>query len=405
MSSAGEEDGTCRGVKRRLVRWMWTIFPHVVPLASLIGYALFGAWVFHNIEGKASNGRRDEDYRRFVRQVVEIVRNRSAQPEEDLLPTVEKQIMNNYQAVWSQSPQRWDFYGSLFFCCTIFSTVGYGEIYPVTQTGRAVSILYAMVGIPLMLLVITDVGDILARVVSNAYQTLHSSFKRLLSRVPCQKSGIIHDVTFTFSQDSEAGKPLDIHQVMHSQSSVKNKSTQLVNNIKIFESIIAREKFGQDAPLTRSCSCPELNQMPPPPLDFRIFDFSSIGQEMERFDVPFLLILFVVFAYILSWALILPQWETHLTIFEAFYFCFITLTTIGLGDIVPKHPKFFLLTFFFIITGMAIMSMAFKLSQTRIISFYHKFTGCLNCLGVGKTTKHEVQKVQQEVKEQPLQYL
>lgn len=257
-----------------------------------------------------------------------------------------------------------------------------------------------MVGIPLMLLVITDVGDILARVVSNAYQTLHSSFQHILSQMACQRRGLIRNATFTFSQDSEVGKPLDILQVLNSQSSVKNKSTQFVSNMKIFENIIAREKFSQGEPLTRSCSCPELDQMPPPPSDFRIFDFSSIGQDMERFDVPFLLILFVVFAYILIWALILPRWETHLTIFEAFYFCFITLTTIGLGDIVPKHPKFFLLTFLFIITGMAIMSMAFKLSQTRIISFYHKFTGFLNCLGVGKMGKYRVQKVPLEVKEE-----
>ncbi|CAL8361887.1 unnamed protein product [Boreogadus saida] len=57
--------------------------------------------------------------------------------------------------------------------------------------------------------------------------------------------------------------------------------------------------------------------------------------------------------------------------FDPYYFCFITLTTIGFGDIVPKHPKYFMITSLFIIVGMAIMSMAFKLGQTRIVSFYH----------------------------------
>lgn len=189
-------------------------------------------------------------------------------------------------------------------------------------------------------------------------------------------------------------KPMDLRDIMLTQSSVKQRSIQFLKNVAIFERIIGREKFGQNGPLSRTCSCPQLNQMPPVPLGFKMWDFNNIGQEMERLNVPFMLILLVVFAYILSWALILPQWEKDLNWFEAFYFCFITLTTIGFGDIVPKHPKFFMLTFLFIITGMAIMSMAFKLGQSRISSCYHRCIGCLsclNCLGMGKKGKYNIQ--------------
>lgn len=189
-------------------------------------------------------------------------------------------------------------------------------------------------------------------------------------------------------------KPMDLRDIMLTQSSVKQRSIQFLKNVAIFERIIGREKFGQNGPLSRTCSCPQLNQMPPVPLGFKMWDFNNIGQEMERLNVPFMLILLVVFAYILSWALILPQWEKDLNRFEAFYFCFITLTTIGFGDIVPKHPKFFMLTFLFIITGMAIMSMAFKLGQSRISSCYHRCIGCLsclNCLGMGKKGKYNIQ--------------
>lgn len=270
---------------------------------------------------------------------------------------------------------------------------GYGAIYPVTETGRAVCIIYAMLGIPLMLLVLSDVGDILAMLVFEAYQRLHSSCKRLFSQLwsRCRSQ---ESVTFlrsidTSSQDTETCKPLDICEVMLTQSSVKQTSAQFLKNVAIFESIIAREQFGQNGPLTRTSSCPLLNQMPPVPSGFKMWDFSTIGQEMESFDVPFLLILLLVFAYILSWAMILPLWE-DLSCFQAFYFCFITLTTIGFGDIVPEHPKFFMLTFLFIITGMAIMSMAFKLGQSRIVSCYHRCIGCLSCLGVGKKGKYKI---------------
>lgn len=263
-----------------------------------------------------------------------------------------------------------------------------------TGPGRAACIIYAMLGIPLMLLVISDVGDILARLVTNSYQRLHSSCIHLLSQLNlcgAQESVTIHNSIYTPSQDTVMSKPMDICEVMLRQSSVKEKSTQFLKNVAIFERIIVREKFGQNGPLARIRSCPQLNQMPPVPLGFKMWDFNTIGQEMESLNVPFLLILFLVFAYILSWALILPLWETDLNWFDAFYFCFITLTTIGFGDIVPKHPKFFLLTFLFIITGMAIMSMSFKLGQSRIISCYHRCIGCLSCLGVGKKGKYKIQ--------------
>lgn len=37
---------------------------------------------------------------------------------------VEQKIRGGYQSVWSQSHENWTFYGSLFFCCTVFTTVG-----------------------------------------------------------------------------------------------------------------------------------------------------------------------------------------------------------------------------------------------------------------------------------------
>ncbi|XP_053489422.1 potassium channel subfamily K member 18 [Ictalurus furcatus] len=391
------EEGRARPASRRTaVKCMWALFPHVVLILSLIGYAVLGALLFQVLEGRSRNDT--DEYRNFVRQVVATVRNHSDESEEVLVGALEQKIRTDYQAVWFQSYEKWTFYGSLFFCCTVFTTVGYGEIYPVTRSGRAACIIYAMLGIPLMLLVISDVGDILAMFVSNGYQRLHSSCKHVLSQLwsLCRSGGnrSLNNRIYGSSQDIAMSKPLDLRDVMLTQSSVKQRSIQFLKNVAIFERIIAREKFGQNGPLTRTCSCPQLNQMPPVPLGFKMWDFNTIGQEMERLNVPFMLILLVVFAYILSWALILPLWETDLNWFDAFYFCFITLTTIGFGDIVPKHPKFFMLTFLFIITGMAIMSMAFKLGQSRISSGYHRCIGCLsclNCLGMGKKGKYKVQ--------------
>ncbi|XP_076833822.1 potassium channel subfamily K member 18 [Brachyhypopomus gauderio] len=386
--------------KRRGERRVWPLFPHAFLILSLIGYAVLGAWVFRAIEGRNSANSTGEDYRNFVRQVVETVNNHSDHPEKQLLDVVGQKILRDFKAVWSQTPERWSFYGSLFFCCTVFTTVGYGDMYPVTLLGRLACILYAMVGIPLMLLVISDFGDILAKLVFNVYRRAHNCWRRSCSRTWSPAAGVekpqggaggaLHDRTYNGSYHASIRvsvgheAPPDVGRVVRSQSSVKHKPVQVFNNIEIFDRIVAREKFERRDRLVRSCSCPELNQMPPPPTSYGMWDFASIGQEMENFNVPFLIILLVVFAYILGWALILPLWEKEFSRFDAFYFCFITLTTIGFGDIVPQHPKFFMLTFLFIISGMAIMSMAFKLGQTRIVSCYRRCISCVSCLSMSR---------------------
>lgn len=264
-----------------------------------------------------------------------------------------------------------------------FVVAGYGEIYPVTLPGKVVCVLYAMVGIPLMLLVILDVGDFLAMLMTKAYIRIHSFCKILRSHTwtpwkARKREGdsdhrTLEDGTFVFRHDIVIREPLDIRQVLHSQADVRHKSIQLQNNKEIFEKILARENLIRRGPLLRTLSCPELDQLPPPLEGYTIWDFTGLGDGMEMLDVPFVLILFIVFAYILFGGLILPLWETEFEGFDPYYFCFITLTTIGFGDIVPNHPKYFMLTSLFIIIGMAIMSMAFKLGQTRIVIFYRQF--------------------------------
>jgi hypothetical protein len=92
--------------------------------------------------------------------------------------------------------------------------------------------------------------------------------------------------------------------------------------------------------------------------------------------------------YIAMGALLFAQWESW-RVLDGAYFCFITFTTIGFGDLVPgkgtvtesKAGKAAMCALF-LLFGMIVMAMSFKLMQDEIIS---KFRRMARHFGFGRT--------------------
>ncbi|KAM9197428.1 LOW QUALITY PROTEIN: potassium channel subfamily K member 18 [Dugong dugon] len=245
----------------------------------------------------------------------------------------------------------WSFLSLLFFCCTVFTTVGYGHICPVTRLGKYLCILYALLGIPLVFLVFMDTGDILAAILSTSY----NRFRKL----PCQTPHIPKWRPRMLCKRRPDAKPGD--EVIISAEELPG----------LLEQLLAQEKQNtlQLPPpgMERSSLCPELvlGRLSA----CIISNLDEVGWQVERLDVP--LIALIVFAYIACAAAIL-LWEEQLAFEDAFYFCFVTLTTIGFGDIVLEHPNIFMFFPIYIIAGMGIVCIASKLVQNRLIHICKK---------------------------------
>lgn len=50
---------------------------------------------------------------------------------------VEKKMREGFKSIWLQRPDRWTFFGSMFFCCTVFTTVGRSHTH--THQGNSLS--------------------------------------------------------------------------------------------------------------------------------------------------------------------------------------------------------------------------------------------------------------------------
>ncbi|KAM5322318.1 potassium channel subfamily K member 18 [Glossophaga mutica] len=344
------------------------LFPRLCFLCSLVTYALVGALLFSAIEGGQDLGAGDGELEKFLEELCFLLQCNKTVMEDrkldlrKLLPTVKRQ--------WFNRSADWSFLSSLFFCCTVISTVGYSHVFPVTRLGKYVCMLYALFGIPLMVLVLTDTGDILAALLSTSY----NRFRRLPFLCPPLSKWCSRPL----SRRRPDAKPVDqtipriIVNTPEPQDTKPRRPSVSSSNMELLERLLAREKRSTLQPppraVERSTSCPELATGT---LSFSVIsNLDEVGQQVEKLDVPLPVIALVVFAYISCAAAILPAWEEHLNFEDAFYFCFVTLTTIGFGDIALQHPHFFLFFSLYIIVGMEIVCIAFKLVQNRLIRVY-----------------------------------
>ena len=100
--------------------------------------------------------------------------------EEDLNALVSKIVTaceeNNYDGEIETWDMAWTFPNALLFTVTIMTTVGYGHISPKSSAGQLFTIIYALIGMPLLMMFLGNIG--------NAFG---DGIKYTYSRICCRK--------------------------------------------------------------------------------------------------------------------------------------------------------------------------------------------------------------------------
>ncbi|CAF1147059.1 unnamed protein product [Didymodactylos carnosus] len=224
---------------------------------------------------------------------------------------------------------KWTFPGALLFAITIITTIGYGNITPVTWEGQICCLCYATIGIPIFLLCVANISGVLGEM-----------FRFLYSKVICRPCHAIKRKRHRMKMKNQ--------QDLHPTHMTAGWTMDDDYNIDTSGSNKFQQQFDDD-------------------------DYET-NSGKDRVTVPLTITMLIIAGYIWAGSVLFHKFEEW-TMIQSGYFCFITLATIGFGDFVPGQRKDdpnagakLILGAIYVLFGMAILAMCFDLMQEEIVA-------------------------------------
>lgn len=169
--------GPC--VRAICISWkvLTCIVSHVTLISLVVAYCLGGAYLFQFLEQphevKVKKGIKDmrlnitDSIWRMTEAENYLEEGIWIRKVKEQLTTLEKQVLtamktHGWDGNEDLEQSQWTFAGALFYSIIVITTIGYGHISPRTEWGKVCTIFYAIVGIPLMLLCLSNIGDVMA---------------------------------------------------------------------------------------------------------------------------------------------------------------------------------------------------------------------------------------------------
>lgn len=250
----------------------------------------------------------------------------------------EEQLFEAFEAgTTSYSGQRsWSFINAVLYCLTVITTIGYGHISPSTTTGRAITIIYAIFGIPIFLILLADFGKLFTR----GIKFIWAFVRRVYYTGSCRK----------------VRRTVPVQEMM--------KGVQMVYDIATFRrpsQIPPGTEIEGAPPLPPRTPFPQHNLGTDPPGTPALSTYAVD----DEFNLPISVAIVILLIYIFCGATVFYIWESW-GFFESFYFVFISMSTIGFGDFVPQNQMYMMASIVYLVFGLALTSMCINVVQEKL---------------------------------------
>lgn len=404
------------------------LISHIGLGALVLAYATAGAFLFQYLESPHEQLIRN-DTRVKRQQLLSVLwhlthTNTSLAYEDWILKaqheilTFEKDIIHavkidGYSGSDNDTEElQWSVAGAMMYSIIVITTIGYGNLAPKTTVGRIMTMLYAIAGIPLLRLFLSEVGDFMADTFKFLYWKVcyklcirkkHQNRHRMRRQTHYR-----HNAPDLTRSNSLPMTPISQHSPMLSSRSTPISETPFtefgdVSRVPIICNRYALQADVVDAQPTSSEATRLRPRIRPilPPLDLtgvqstRHFTISpeppqvtlfqrsrsdwdsdsDSSDDNEEEEVPIFMCMGLVLAYICFGAWLFRQWEVDWSYLDSAYFCFVTLTTIGFGDMVPtavlapnseKGRTTLIICALYLMFGMALLAMSFNAVQEAV---------------------------------------
>ncbi|CAH0549384.1 unnamed protein product [Brassicogethes aeneus] len=351
----------CKEYARQFIAFL---FSNVGIILLVVGYTIAGSFIFMSLEKKYHMKLKQDVYstrKMYAEKFWNITMDMNPFDEKvykaimmDELYTYQKLFVNFTRKGYDgftdeETSSQWSFAGAFLYSLTVITTIGYGNIFPHTPEGKITTIVYAIIGMPLFLLYLSNIGDIMARSFKWVYANCclcrwcpGVSRRRAERRMRKNREQYV-DYSSGESSKSSSNYRINIERPSSSSQTQESKESSVSDEIT--------EIDGDDE-----------------------------SYDVQTVTVPITICLLIMVGYICGGALLFCRWEDW-KMMDASYFCFISLSTIGFGDLVPGDKIFsrgndfysevlelsFVFCSMYLMLGMALIAMCFNLMQEEVI--------------------------------------
>uniref|UniRef100_A0A914XUR9 Potassium channel domain-containing protein n=1 Tax=Plectus sambesii TaxID=2011161 RepID=A0A914XUR9_9BILA len=150
-----------------------------VALITVVLFIMFGAVVFQTLEEQPQRDRIAEEKRIFRRCIVNALRRS--------LPSIadtygSPMIRHLSTACFNDTAPRWTWSNSILFSFSVVTTIGYGHIVPETTSGRIFCSIYAIIGIPLTMIAIANIGKYISDMIQWLERRMRKRYREYKER-------------------------------------------------------------------------------------------------------------------------------------------------------------------------------------------------------------------------------
>ncbi|XP_063368522.1 potassium channel subfamily K member 18 [Cydia amplana] len=367
------------------------LFSNVGVVVLVVAYTVAGAFMFRAIEGASEMERahnmtleRDNTAQCLWQDVLKVNIFNDTYLKHRISITIQQyqdKVVHAVKRGWDggRSSRQWSFSSAFLYSLTVITTIGYGHLSPRTSWGKVTTILYTLLGMPLFLLYLANVGELLARWFKCIYALVclcrgcPGFTRRRVIRIRQLELSDAESIEcpehwrrrapFVYESDDTADYGPPMPHPYH---------------------------FARRPDYLRSASMPvprAPRALPPrrwsEPPDSASSDFSYVTFDAQTITVPISVCVAIMVGYIMFGSMIFGMWEKWDQL-DGAYFCFISLSSIGFGDFVPGERVYtqrietsFIVCSLYLMLGMALVAMCFNLMQEQV---RHYFAGMKRAL-------------------------